>query len=161
MTGFLSGTSGSFETRSPDTDDISWDIRPGEHGPCSAQTGRARPPFFSLWRDTSGRPPAPSPFWENVSAKQTSESCERKSAGSASFLQASVPPSQKPLVFIVSGKYASLGILKNRMNPITWKRENLPPRSSAAIYSTSLTRALTGRKATPPDRGALIHSLDC
>ena len=34
----------------------------------------------------------------------------RKIGWVGSFLQAQVPPSQKPLEFIVSGKYASLGI---------------------------------------------------
>ena len=43
-------------------------------------------------------------------AKLTFALCERRIGWVGSFLQAQVPPSQKPLDFIVSGKYASIGI---------------------------------------------------
>jgi iron complex transport system ATP-binding protein len=91
-------------------DDISWEIRPGEHWVVLGANGSGKTTLLQilagyLW-PTSGDVTVLGEHFGEVDLR----ALRRKIGWVGSFLQAQVPPSQKPLEFIVSGKYASLGI---------------------------------------------------
>ncbi|MFZ2446700.1 MAG: ABC transporter ATP-binding protein [Syntrophobacteraceae bacterium] len=91
-------------------DDISWDIRPGEHWTLLGANGSGKTTLLQLMAGylwpTSGAITVLGNRFGETDLREL-----RKEIGwVGSFLQASVPPSQMPLDFIVSGKYASLGI---------------------------------------------------
>ena len=91
-------------------DDISWDIRPGEHWVVLGANGSGKTTLLQilagyLW-PTSGDVTVLGEHFGEVDLR----ALRRKIGWVGSFLQAQVPPSQSPLEFIVSGKYASLGI---------------------------------------------------
>jgi iron complex transport system ATP-binding protein len=91
-------------------DDISWEIRPGEHWVVLGANGSGKTTLLQilagyLW-PTSGDVTVLGEHFGEVDLR----ALRRKIGWVGSFLQAQVPPSQSPLEFIVSGKYASLGI---------------------------------------------------
>jgi len=91
-------------------DDISWDIKPGEHWVVLGANGSGKTTLLQilagyLW-PTSGDVTVLGEHFGEVDLR----ALRRKIGWVGSFLQAQVPPSQSPLEFIVSGKYASLGI---------------------------------------------------
>jgi iron complex transport system ATP-binding protein len=91
-------------------DDISWQIRPGEHWVVLGANGSGKTTLLQilagyLW-PTSGDVTVLGERFGEVDLR----SLRRKIGWVGSFLQAQVPPSQMPLEFIVSGKYATLGI---------------------------------------------------
>lgn len=91
-------------------DDISWEIRPGEHWVVLGANGSGKTTLLQilagwLW-PTSGDVTVLGERFGEVDLR----ALRRKIGWVGSFLQAQVPPSQMPLEFIVSGKYASLGI---------------------------------------------------
>jgi iron complex transport system ATP-binding protein len=91
-------------------EDISWEIKPGEHWVVLGANGSGKTTLLQilagyLW-PTSGDVTVLGEHFGEVDLRVL-----RKRIGwVGSFLQAQVPPSQKPLDFIVSGKYASIGI---------------------------------------------------
>jgi iron complex transport system ATP-binding protein len=91
-------------------DDISWEIGPREHWVVLGANGSGKTTLLQilagyLW-PTSGEIIVLGERFGEVDLR----ALRRKIGWVGSFLQAQVPPSQKPLEFIVSGKYASLGI---------------------------------------------------
>ena len=93
-------------------DDISWEIRPGENWVVLGSNGSGKTTLLQilagyLW-PTSGEVTVLGERFGEVDLR----ALRRKIGWVGSFLQAQVPPSQKPLEFIVSGKYASLGIFE-------------------------------------------------
>lgn len=91
-------------------DGISWKIRPCEHWVLLGANGSGKTTLLQilagyLW-PTSGDITVLGERFGHVDLR----ALRRKIGWVGSFLQAQVPPSQKPLEFIVSGKYASLGI---------------------------------------------------
>lgn len=93
-------------------DDISWDIKPGENWAVLGSNGSGKTTLLQilagyLW-PTSGEVTVLGQRFGEVDLR----TLRRKIGWVGSFLQAQVPPSQKPLEFIVSGKYASLGIFE-------------------------------------------------
>ncbi|MGC8491670.1 MAG: ABC transporter ATP-binding protein [Syntrophobacteraceae bacterium] len=91
-------------------DDISWQIRPGENWVVLGSNGSGKTTLLQilagyLW-PTSGEVTVLGERFGEVDLRVL----RRKIGWVGSFLQAQVPPSQKPLEFIVSGKYATLGI---------------------------------------------------
>lgn len=93
-------------------DDISWDIRPGENWVVLGSNGSGKTTLLQilagyLW-PTSGEVTVLGKRFGEVDLR----ALRRKIGWVGSFLQAQVPPSQKPLEFIVSGKYATLGIFE-------------------------------------------------
>jgi iron complex transport system ATP-binding protein len=91
-------------------DDISWQIRPGEHWVVLGANGSGKTTLLQiiagyLW-PTSGDVTVLGERFGEVDLRYL----RRKIGWVGSFLQAQVPPSQMPLEFIVSGKYATLGI---------------------------------------------------
>ena len=91
-------------------EDISWEIRPGEHWVVLGANGSGKTTLLQvlagyLW-PTSGDVTVLGQRFGEVDLR----ALRRKIGWVGSFLQAQVPPSQMPLEFIVSGKYASLGI---------------------------------------------------
>jgi iron complex transport system ATP-binding protein len=93
-------------------DNISWVIRPNEHWVLLGANGSGKTTLLQilagyLW-PTSGDITILGERFGEIDLRVL-----RKRIGwVGSFLQAQVPPSQKPLEFIVSGKYASLGIFE-------------------------------------------------
>jgi iron complex transport system ATP-binding protein len=90
--------------------DISWDIRPGEHWTVLGANGSGKTTLLQLlagylW-PTSGEITVLGKRFGEVDLREL----RKKIGWVGSFLQAQVPPAQKPLDFIVSGKYASIGI---------------------------------------------------
>ncbi|MDR3555518.1 MAG: ABC transporter ATP-binding protein [Syntrophobacteraceae bacterium] len=93
-------------------DDISWEIKPGENWVVLGANGSGKTTLLQilagyLW-PTSGEVTVLGKRFGEVDLR----ALRRKIGWVGSFLQAQVPPSQKPLEFIVSGKYASLGIFE-------------------------------------------------
>ncbi len=93
-------------------DDISWEIRPGENWVVLGANGSGKTTLLQilagyLW-PTSGEVTVLGERFGEIDLR----ALRRKIGWVGSFLQAQVPPSQKPLEFIVSGKYASLGIFE-------------------------------------------------
>ncbi|MGC9967408.1 MAG: ABC transporter ATP-binding protein [Syntrophobacteraceae bacterium] len=91
-------------------DDISWEIRPREHWVLLGANGSGKTTLLQilagyLW-PTSGDITVLGERFGEIDLRVL----RKKIGWVGSFLQAQVPPSQKPLEFIVSGKYASLGI---------------------------------------------------
>ena len=91
-------------------DNISWDIRAGEHWTVLGANGSGKTTLLQLMAGylwpTEGSVTVLGERFGETDLREL-----RKRIGwIGSFLQASVPPSQKPLDFIVSGKYATLGI---------------------------------------------------
>jgi iron complex transport system ATP-binding protein len=91
-------------------DDISWEIGPREHWVVLGANGSGKTTLLQilagyLW-PTSGEIIVLGERFGEVDLR----ALRRKIGWVGSFLQAQVPPSQRPLEFIVSGKYASLGI---------------------------------------------------
>ncbi len=91
-------------------DDISWEIEPREHWVLLGPNGSGKTTMLQilagyLW-PTSGDITVLGERFGEVDLR----ALRKKIGWVGSFLQAQVPPSQKPLEFIVSGKYASLGI---------------------------------------------------
>lgn len=90
-------------------EDISWEIRKGEHWAILGANGSGKTTLLQLlagylW-PTSGSITVLGKRFGQTDLREL-----RKEIGwIGSFLQASIPPSQKPLDFIVSGKYATLG----------------------------------------------------
>lgn len=90
--------------------DISWEIRSGEHWVVLGANGSGKTTLLQilagyLW-PTSGEVSVLGKRFGEIDLREL-----RKQIGwVGSFLQAQVPPAQKPLDFIVSGKYATLGI---------------------------------------------------
>ncbi len=90
--------------------DISWEIKPGEHWVVLGANGSGKTTLLQLlagwlW-PTSGEITVLGERFGEVDLR----ALRKKIGWAGSFLQAQVPPSQKPLDFIVSGKYASIGI---------------------------------------------------
>lgn len=91
-------------------DGLSWDIRPGEHWAVLGANGSGKTTLLQLiagylW-PTSGEITVLGKRFGEVDLREL-----RKRIGwVGSFLQAQIPPAQKPLDFIVSGKFATLGI---------------------------------------------------
>jgi len=99
-----------IRNRKPILDDISWEIRQGEHWVVLGANGSGKTTLLQilagyLW-PTSGDVTVLGEHFGEVDLR----ALRRKIGWVGSFLQAQVPPSQKPLEFIVSGKYASIGI---------------------------------------------------
>lgn len=93
-------------------DDISWDIRLGEHWTVLGANGSGKTTLLQLlagylW-PTSGEITVLGERFGEVDLREL----RKKIGWVGSFLQAQVPPSQKPLDFIVSGKFASIGIFE-------------------------------------------------
>lgn len=91
-------------------EDISWRIRPGEHWVVLGANGSGKTTLLQilagyLW-PTSGEVTVLGQRFGEVDLR----ALRKKIGWVGSFLQAQAPPSQMPLEFIVSGKYASLGI---------------------------------------------------
>lgn len=91
-------------------EDISWEINPGEHWVVLGANGSGKTTLLQilagyLW-PTSGDVTVLGEHFGEVDLR----ALRRRIGWVGSFLQAQVPPSQKPLDFIVSGKYASIGI---------------------------------------------------
>lgn len=90
-------------------EDISWEIRKGEHWTVLGANGSGKTTLLQLlagylW-PTSGSITVLGKRFGETDLREL-----RKEIGwIGSFLQVSIPPSQKPLDFIVSGKYATLG----------------------------------------------------
>lgn len=89
---------------------ISWDIRPGEHWTVLGANGSGKTTLLQLlagylW-PTAGEITVLGKRFGEVDLREL----RKKIGWVGSFLQAQVPPSQKPLDFIVSGKFASIGI---------------------------------------------------
>lgn len=90
--------------------DISWEIRSGEHWVVLGANGSGKTTLLQilagyLW-PTSGEVSILGQRFGEIDLREL-----RKQIGwVGSFLQVQVPPAQKPLDFIVSGKYATLGI---------------------------------------------------
>jgi iron complex transport system ATP-binding protein len=89
---------------------ISWDIRPGEHWTVLGANGSGKTTLLQLlagylW-PTAGEITVLGERFGEVDLREL----RKKIGWVGSFLQAQVPPSHKPLDFIVSGKYASIGI---------------------------------------------------
>lgn len=93
-------------------DDVSWEIRQGEHWTVLGANGSGKTTLLQLiagylW-PTAGQITVMGKRFGEVDLREL-----RKEIGwIGSFLQASVPPSQRSLDFIVSGKYATLGIFQ-------------------------------------------------
>ncbi|SPF39399.1 Uncharacterized ABC transporter ATP-binding protein YlmA [Syntrophobacter sp. SbD1] len=91
-------------------DEISWKVAPSENWIVLGANGSGKTTLLQilagyLW-PTSGAVTVLGERFGEVDLR----ALRRKIGWVGSFLQAQVPPSQKPLEFIVSGKYASLGI---------------------------------------------------
>jgi iron complex transport system ATP-binding protein len=91
-------------------EDITWRIEPGEHWVVLGANGSGKTTLLQilagyLW-PSSGDVTVLGERFGEVDLR----TLRKKIGWVGSFLQAQVPPSQKPLEFIVSGKYASLGI---------------------------------------------------
>ena len=98
--------------RRPILSDISWEIRPGEHWTVLGANGSGKTTLLQLlagylW-PTAGEITVLGKRFGEVDLREL----RKKIGWVGSFLQAQVPPSQKPLDFIVSGKYASIGIFQ-------------------------------------------------
>jgi iron complex transport system ATP-binding protein len=93
-------------------DDISWEINPREHWVLLGANGSGKTTLLQilagyLW-PTSGEITVLGERFGEIDLRVL----RRRIGWVGSFLQAQVPPSQKPLEFIVSGKYASIGIFE-------------------------------------------------
>jgi len=92
--------------------DISWDIRLGEHWTVLGANGSGKTTLLQLlagylW-PTAGEITVLGKRFGEVDLREL----RKKIGWVGSFLQAQVPSSQKPLDFIVSGKFASIGIFE-------------------------------------------------
>ncbi len=91
-------------------DDVSWEIRRGEHWTVLGANGSGKTTLLQLiagylW-PTAGRITVLGRRFGETDLREL-----RKEIGwIGSFLQASVPPAQKALDFVISGKYATLGV---------------------------------------------------
>lgn len=93
-------------------DNISWDIRPGEHWAVLGANGSGKTTLLQLlagylW-PTEGEITVLGERFGRTDLRML----RRRIGWVGSFLQTQVPPLQKPLDFIVSGKFASLGIFE-------------------------------------------------
>lgn len=91
-------------------EDISWEIEAGEHWVVLGANGSGKTTLLQLLAGYLW----PTQGSITVLGKKFGETdlreLRKKIGWIGSFLQAGVPPAQKPLDFIVSGKYATLGI---------------------------------------------------
>lgn len=91
-------------------DNISWSVRPGEHWTVFGSNGSGKTTLLRLlagylW-PTRGAITVLGERFGNVDLREL-----RKRIGwVGSFLEAQIPPNQKPLDLVVSGKFASIGI---------------------------------------------------
>jgi iron complex transport system ATP-binding protein len=91
-------------------DAIDWSIRPGEHWVVLGANGSGKTTLLQLlagylWPTRGSVTVLGEPF-----GRTDLRELRKKIGWVGSFLQAQVPPAQRPLDFIVSGKFASIGI---------------------------------------------------
>lgn len=139
--------------------EISWDIRPGENWTVLGANGSGKTTLLQLlagylW-PTNGEIIVLGERFGETDLREL----RKKIGWVGSFLQATVPPSQKPLDFIVSGKYASLGIFQKPQEQDYTEARDLASRLECSDILDRVYAVLSqGEKQRLLIARALIHN---